>query len=100
MSEPVGPAAPAIGASIGAVAVGLLAAGFGFLAATAQGMATAPSQWAGLVVGLALALLGLASLPMPGLRSAAKKGAIAILIAFIGLFVLSQILSVIGLYGD
>jgi hypothetical protein len=105
VSEPVRPATSTVGAPIGAVAVGLLAAAFGFLAATAQGMATAPSRWAGLVplaimaAGSALAALGLASLPIPGLRSAAKWGAIAILIAFVGLYLLSQLLSVAGLDG-
>ncbi|WP_129790974.1 hypothetical protein [Sphingosinicella sp. CPCC 101087] len=105
MIDTARPAAPAIGASIGAVAAGLLAAGIGFLAATAQGMATAPSQWAGLVplgiiaVGLGLTVLGLVSLPVPGLRSAARTGAVVILIGFVGLFVLSRVISAIGLYG-
>lgn len=102
MTEPV--LAATRGASVAAVAAGAIVGGFGFLAAVAQGMATAPGRWSGLfplalmVGGGALVLLGLASLAAPRLRPAAKKGAIAAVIGLAGLYVVGQLLIMTGFY--
>ena len=104
MTEPVPAPSQSLAGSFGAVAMGSLIGAVGFLAATAEGMATAPSRWAGvapmalMAAGFALALLGLAALLAPHLRPAAKKGVIAALIGVIGFYAIYRLLMIAGLY--
>ena len=104
MNGQAGAPPPSIGGSIAAIAVGLVTAGLGFLAAAASAMASAPTRWTGLAplaimaAGAALTVLGLVSIPVPRLRAAAKWCAIAALVGFAGLYVLSQFLMATGIY--
>lgn len=95
---------PSTASSWAGIAVGLSLAGFGFLAAAAEGMATAPGAMSGLVplaimvVGAALTAVGAASLALPRLRRASKHAAVAVLLGLLFLYVAGQILMLTGLY--
>lgn len=82
-AEPLtGPSAsPPVGKpAVGAIVTGILVAIIGFLAATAQGMATAPSHTMAnvalllMLAGCVLALCGLASIWLPRLRRPTRIG--------------------------
>ena len=88
--------------SFGAIITGLLVAALCFVAATAQGMVTAPSATAGIVatagifVGLALMLAGIASIWLPRLRTPARTGNYFVLGALFLAFLAERILGLAG----
>ena len=95
--------APGRGASLAAIAVGAATAGFGFLAATASGMATAPDRDTGffsmavMTAGSMLFGLGIASFFSARLRPAARAGAILLAVALLALYIVGQVLIMTGL---
>jgi hypothetical protein len=103
MTEPGSHVPYPIGRSIGAIAMGAVLAMLGFLAGTAQGMSAAPSQagpivaLAIIVVGIGLALLGLASIWMPRLRLASGRGTMISALLLLAAFVIDRIVSALDL---
>lgn len=87
---------------IGAMIVGVLIALLGFAAATAQGMATAPSAVAAIiamaviVLGCALAALAIASIWLPRLRQLARACSTALLGLLVVAFVINRVLIIAG----
>lgn len=85
--------------AIGAIVSGLFVAALGLLAATAQGMAAAPSAAAGtvltigIVLGLALALAGIASIWLPRLRKPARIGNTVVLVALVVAYLADRFLA-------
>lgn len=85
---------------IGAIIVGVLIAVLGFAAATAQGMATAPSSvaaiiaMAAIVLGCALALMAIVSIWLRGLRDLARTSGIVLLVLLVVAFVIDRALIV------
>lgn len=88
--------------TFGAILTGLLVAALCFVAATAQGMATAPSATAGIAatagifVGLALMLAGIGSIWLPRLRAPARIGNYIVLGALFLAFLADKVLSLAG----
>lgn len=88
--------------SFGAIITGFLVAALCFIAATAQGMVTAPSATAGIAatagifVGLALMLAGIASIWLPRLRAPARIGNYIVLGAVFLAFLADKILGLAG----
>jgi hypothetical protein len=103
MTEPGSQISYPIGRSLGAIAMGALLALLGFAAGTAQGMSAAPSQagpivaLAIIVVGVGLALLGLASIWMPRFRLAAGRGTMIAALLLVAAFVIDRIVSALSL---
>lgn len=87
-------AKPAVGAFI----TGLFVVGLGYLAASAQGMTTAPSRssaavaMAIMLAGAVLALCGLASFWWKRLRKPARTGQYLVLALLVGAFVIDRLL--------
>jgi hypothetical protein len=82
--------------ALGAIAMGMLTALLGYLAALAHGMGTAPSGWGGwmaialMLLGCTLALVGVASIWMERLKPAASIGAQAAIILLVGAFIVDK----------
>ncbi len=103
MTEPRSHVPYPIGRSIGAIAMGAVLALLGCVAGTAQGMSAAPSRagpivaLAIIVMGIGLALLGLASIWMPRLRLAAGRGTMIAALLLLAAFVIDRVVSALSL---
>lgn len=80
------------------LATGLALAGLGYIVALAQGMSSAPSGWAGVIgtgmflLGCALAVCGLASIWVPGLRSTTRLATRLVLIGIVAAIVIERVI--------
>lgn len=93
---------PAAKPAVGAIVTGFLMVGLGYLAASAQGMVTAPSHTAAAVAtvimlaGAVLALCGLASFRWERLRKPARAGHYLALALLAGAFVVDRVLGALA----
>lgn len=88
--------------ALGAIVTGVLVAILGFIAATAQGMATAPSHFAAnvalglMLAGCLLALCGLGSIWLPRLRKPARMANLVTLALIALAFVADKAMAAFG----